>query len=529
MNDNNNIADAKMSPSGDLGVLGGGGLIKIMDTTLRDGEQTTGVSFNETEKLSMARVLLSELKVDRIEVASARVSEGEFKGVKRITEWARENGYIDRVEVLGFVDNGTSIEWIVNTGAKVLNLLLKGSYKHVTEQLRRTPEEHLEDAKRNIHLAKERGLNVNIYLEDWSNGMRHSNDYVHFMLKGLSNEPIDRFMLPDTLGILDPDETYDYCKEMVETYPALNFDFHAHNDYDLAIANVFHAIKAGVRCIHTTINGLGERAGNAPLSSVIATIKDHLKMSTNVEESKLNMVSKLVESFSGIRIPTNKPLIGEFVFTQCSGIHADGDNKNNLYFNDLLPERFGRLRVYALGKTSGKANIKKNLEAIGINLDAESLKKVSERVIELSDKKNTVSSEDLPYIVSDVLRNQSITQSIEMHNYSISKAFGLKPVASAAIKINGKIFEDTSHGDGQYDAFMNVIKKIYKRLRKPLPLLIDYAVTIPPGGKTDAFVETVITWQGDNEFRTRGLDSDQTAAAIKATMKMLNIIEQKIQ
>jgi (R)-citramalate synthase len=119
-----------------------------MDTTLRDGEQTTGVSFNEMEKLSMAKVLLNDLKVDRIEVASARVSEGEFKGVKRITEWARENGYIDRVEVLGFVDNGVSIDWIVNTGAKVLNLLLKGSYKHVTEQLRKTPEEHLEDAKK---------------------------------------------------------------------------------------------------------------------------------------------------------------------------------------------------------------------------------------------------------------------------------------------------------------------------------------------------------------------------------------------
>lgn len=523
------MSDGKNSVGTQAPPLGGSGaLIKIMDTTLRDGEQTTGVSFNETEKLSMAKVFLSELKVDRIEVASARVSEGEYKGVQRITKWAEENGYIGKVEVLGFVDNGTSIEWIINAGAKVLNLLLKGSYKHVTEQLRRTPEEHLEDAKRHIRLARDKGLSVNIYLEDWSNGMRHSSDYVHFMLNGLSNEPIDRFMLPDTLGILNPDETYMFCREMVETYPNLNFDFHAHNDYDLAIANVFNAIKAGVGCIHTTINGLGERAGNAPLSSVIATIKDHLKLQTNVDESKLNMVSRLVESFSGIRIPTNKPLIGEFVFTQCSGVHADGDNKNNLYFNDLLPERFGRERKYALGKTSGKANIRKNLESIGINLDAQALKKVTERVIELSDKKDTVTSEDLPYIVSDVLRNESITTKIEMLNYSISKAFGLKPVASAAIKINGRTYEDTSHGDGQYDAFMNVIKKIYKRLRKPLPLLIDYVVTIPPGGKTDAFVETVITWQGENEFRTRGLDSDQTAAAIKATMKMLNIIEQKI-
>jgi len=493
MSNGNNIAGAH-APT-----LLGGGLIKIMDTTLRDGEQTTGVSFNEMEKLSMAKVLLNDLKVDRIEVASARVSEGEFKGAKRIAEWAHENGYIKRVEVLGFVDNGISIDWIVNAGGKVINMLLKGSYKHVTEQLRKTPEEHLEDAKRNIRMANDKGLTVNIYLEDWSNGMRHSKDYVHFILKGLSAEPIDRFMLPDTLGILDPDETYDYCKDMVETYPTLNFDFHAHNDYDLAIANVFHAIKAGIRCVHTTINGLGERAGNAPLSSVIGTINDHLKMTTNVDESKLNIVSKLVESFSGIRIPTNKPLIGEFVFTQCSGIHADGDSKNNLYFNDLLPERFGRLRKYALGKTSGKANINKNLEDIGIKLDAESLKKVTERVIELSDKKNFISSEDLPYIVSDVLRNQSITQIIEMRNYSISKAFGLKPVASVAIKINGKIYEDTSHGDGQYDAFMNAIKSIYKEVDKTLPKLVDYSVSIPPGGKTDALVETLITWEMDTE------------------------------
>ncbi len=500
-----------------------------MDTTLRDGEQTTGVSFNEMEKLSMAKVFLSELKVDRIEVASARVSEGEFKGVKKITDWANKNGYIDRIEVLGFVDNGTSIEWIVNSGAKVLNLLCKGSYKHVTEQLRKKPEEHLEDVKWNIKLAKDKGLIVNLYLEDWSNGMKHSREYVHFMLNGLKNEPVNHFMLPDTLGILNPDETYEFCKEIVDTYPELNFDFHAHNDYDLAIANVFNAIKAGITCIHTTINGLGERAGNAPLSSVIGTIKDHLKMKTNVDESKLNLVSKLVESFSGIRIPTNKPLIGEFVFTQCSGVHADGDSKNNLYFNDLLPERFGRQRKYALGKTSGKANIKKNLEDMGINLDPEALKKVTDKVIELSDKKNTVSTEDLPYIVSDVLRNESISNNIEIKNYSISLAYGLKPVASVAIKINNRIYEDTSHGDGQYDAFMNVIKKIYKRLRKPFPKLIDYSVTIPPGGKTDAFVETVITWLGENEFRTRGLDSDQTSAAIKATEKMLNIIENKIQ
>jgi D-citramalate synthase len=499
--------------------------VTIMDTTLRDGEQTTGVAFSDTEKLSMAKILLEDVCVDRIEIASARVSEGEYQGANKILTWANEKGYGHRVEILGFVDGDISLNWIKNVGGRVLNLLCKGSFKHVTQQLRKTPEQHMEDIRKVIAKAREMDIEVNVYLEDWSNGMRHSKDYVHFMVSNLRKEPIRRIMLPDTLGILDPDETYDFCKEMVEAYPDVTFDFHAHNDYDLSISNVFHAIKAGIRCVHTTVNGLGERAGNAPLSSVVATVKDHLKMQTNVKEEMLNRVSKVVESFSGIRIPANKPLIGEFVFTQCSGIHADGDNKNNLYFNELLPERFGRIRKYALGKTSGKANIKKNLEDIGIDLDPESLKKVTDRIIELSDKKENVTAEDLPYIVADVLSSQAIEERIHLRNYSITHAKGLKPVASLSIEIGNVVYQEYSSGDGQYDAFVRALRKIYKKLEKPFPYLVDYSVTIPPGGKTDALVETVITWQNGNEFKTRGLDPDQTASAIKATVKMLNIIE----
>lgn len=500
-----------------------------MDTTLRDGEQTSGVSFSESEKLSVAKVLLDDVKVDRIEIASARVSEGEFKGTQRVMKWAAEKGHLDKVEVLGFVDDKISLQWIADAGGKVDNLLCKGSLKHVTEQLRKTPEQHVADIKKVINNATEMGIKVNVYLEDWSNGMRNSKDYVHFMIESLKDENIDRFMLPDTLGILDPDETYDFCNDMISSFPDVDFDFHAHNDYDLAIANVFHAIKAGIRCVHTTINGLGERAGNAPLSSVIATIKDHLKMKTNVNEAQLNKVSKLVESFSGIRIPTNKPLIGEFVFTQCSGIHADGDSKNNLYFNDLLPERFGRTRQYALGKTSGKANIKNNLANLGIELDPVSLKKVTSRIIELADEKETITNEDLPYIVADVLHHDLIEQKIKVLNYSINYTMGLRPVANVAIEIEGKIYEEFSDGDGQFNAFARAIKKIYNRLGKPLPILQDYVVTIPPGGRTDALVEAIITWKDKTEFKTKGLDSDQNAAAIKATIRMLNMIENKIK
>lgn len=497
-----------------------------MDTTLRDGEQTSGVSFTDSEKLQMARLLLEELKVDRIEIASAHVSEGEFRAVKRIVDWAKTQGYANQVEILGFVDGDRSLDWMERSGAKVLNLLAKGSENHCTHQLRKTKEQHLADIKTVLTKAKSRGITTNIYFEDWSNGMRNSTDYVFFLLDQLKEAGINRFMLPDTLGVLNPDETYKYCALLTDKYPDLNFDFHAHNDYDLATANVYAAIKAGINCIHATLNGLGERAGNVPLSSVIGVVHDHLKLKMSVDEEKLYQVSKMVESFSGVRIPGNKPLIGEFVFTQTSGIHADGDNKKNLYFNDLTPERFNRKRSYALGKLAGKASIKKNLEELGIELDVDSMRKLTKRINELGDKKEMVTTDDLPYIISDVLKSEQIEQKIKIKNYNLSVAAGLQSVATLSIQINGKTYEQTAAGDGQYDAFMNALWNIYNDLQKPYPELIDYNVMIPPGGKTDALCHTTITWlMNDRAFKTNGLDSDQTISAIKATIKMLNLIE----
>ena len=282
-----------------------------------------------------------------------------------------------------------------------------------------------------------------------------------------------------------------------------------------------------MRGIHTTVNGLGERAGNAPLSSVTAVLNDHLKVANGIVEKNINRDSRTVETYTGVHIPANEPVVGENVFTQCAGIHADGDNKNNLYYNDLLPERFGRVREYALGKTSGKANIRKNLETLGIDLDEESMGKVTERIIELGDKKQAVTSEDLPYIIADVLKQDVHEASVHILNYNLSLSYGLKPLATVKIRIKDNDYEETSTGDGQYDAFMRALRKIYKEtLQRDFPMLVNYTVSIPPGGRTDAFVQTYITWEYRGEtFKTRGLDADQTEAAIKATVKMLNKLE----
>ncbi len=497
-----------------------------MDTTLRDGEQTSSVSFSASEKLTLAKLLLDELKVDRIEVASARVSEGEFQAVKNITEWAATQGYLNRIEVLTFVDGGISLKWMQEAGAKVQNLLTKGSLNHLTHQLKKTPEQHFNAIAESVANAKKVGIDTNVYLEDWSNGMKNSPEYVFQYLDFMSTLPIIRIMLPDTLGVLTHTETSGFVSQIVEKYPDIHFDFHGHNDYDLSVANVMEALKAGCHGLHLTVNGMGERAGNAPLASVVAVINDFLpEIEISVSEPSLFKVSKLVSTFTGFGIPANKPIVGDNVFTQTAGIHADGDSKKNLYFNDLLPERFGRKRKYALGKTSGKANILKNLQELGLTLNDDELKKITERIIELGDKKEKVTKEDLPYIISDVLGGDSYHQKVFVKSYVLTHSKGLKPSTSVSVEIDGESFEENAQGDGQFDAFMNALKKVYSSKKIQLPNLIDYAVRIPPGSHSDALCETIITWESDGkDFITRGLDSDQTVSAIKATEKMLNII-----
>jgi len=503
--------------------------IEIIDTTLRDGEQTCGVSFTPEEKLAIARLLLCELKVNRIEVASALVSDGERKAFSSICSWAAGEGLLDRVEALGFVDS-RSVDWIYDAGGRVVNILAKGSLKHLECQLHKTVDEHICDILAVADKAVSKGMSVNVYLEDWSNGIQNSRDYVFTLVDALSKGPFGRIMLPDTLGILNPRSTFELCSLMTERYPSIRFDFHGHNDYDLAVANSMEALKAGVSGVHVTVNGLGERSGNTPVASIAGVLNDHLKYGNDLDEKALTHVCSYVASITGLRIPENKPIVGDAVFTQSAGIHADGDSKGGLYKNPLLPERFGRVRRYALGKTAGKASVAHNLEELGIKLSPEQIKLVTARVVELGDRKEAVTREDLPYIISDVLKGEFAKSEdrIRIINYSLQLTRKMRPVATVRIDICGEEYEEVSSGAGQYDAFMKALWKVYDKLGKKHPRLTDYAVTIPPGGKTDALVQTAITWDWDGkEIRTRGLDADQTESAIKATVKMLNIIEEQ--
>ncbi|GAG45581.1 unnamed protein product, partial [marine sediment metagenome] len=234
--------------------------------------------------------------------------------------------------------------WIVENGGAAINLLTKGSRKHCEKQLRMTPERHFKGIAETIRYARKRELIVNVYLEDWSSGVRDSFDYVFSSVENLRGLDVKRVYLPDTLGVLSPADTSDYVSLMVRTWPDLHFEFHAHNDYGLATANSLAAIEAGARGVHTSVNGMGERSGNTRLAEVVASIHDHSEFRTQIRENRLTQISEMVGTFSGKIVSDNVPVVGRDVFTQTAGIHADGDFKANLYANRLAPRRFGRKR-----------------------------------------------------------------------------------------------------------------------------------------------------------------------------------------
>ena len=394
---------------------------------------------------------------------------------------------------------------------------------HCRRQLNKSLDEHVSDIHKTIEYALGKGLVVNLYLEDWSNGYLNSPEYVFKMMDHLKDTGISHFLLPDTLGVLGSDEVYSGIKDMMDRYPDTLFDFHPHNDYGLATANVMAAVKAGISAIHCTINCLGERAGNASLAEVAVVLKDKMGMDLSINEQHIIDLSTMVENFSGKRVSTNTPIVGKDVFTQTAGIHADGDQKAGLYESGLTPARFDRKRSYALGKMSGKASLQKNLEALDLSLSEEAQKKVLKRIVELGDSKQTITPDDLPFIIADVMESKDY-QHIQLLDCSISSSLNKESAVSIEVEMDDGVHKASGTGNGGFDAFINAINKIMEKKDYNLPKLLDYEIRIPKGGETNALTECIITWQTNGRnLRTRGVHANQVYAAVHAALRVINL------
>lgn len=498
-------------------------MTEVMDTTLRDGEQMEGGNFTPSQKLQIAEILFS-IGVNRVEVTSACLNARERNGFAEIMKWAKKRSLVNKIEVLGFVDGNKSVDWITSAGGKVLNLLTKGSAHHLSVQLRQTLQEHISAISRTVGYANACGLKVNVYLEDWSNGIKDSPEHVFALVRALGEIPVGRIMLCDTLGVLSTSDTSLYVAMMIKAFPNIQFDFHAHNDYGLATANTIAAVKAGVTGVHATVNGLGERTGNAPLDETVAGIHDHTNNKTSIKETELRRVSTFVAMLSGRKIPPNKPITGRHANTSAAGVHADGDLKGKLYISKLTPERFGGKTAHVLGKLGGRASITSNLKELGFDLTNEQIKKISSLIDEMIERGHHVDQCDLSYLAAEVLGGDMLGL-FEIISAKTTSNYGGEASALINFKWKGKSYSTKSRGTGGFDATVKAIRVAGESIGFTVPEVVSYDVDIPTDTTSEALVRAIVTWRvpNGNDFYTSGLSPDQVIAGIRALQSAINI------
>jgi len=499
--------------------------IEVVCVTLRDGLQVPRVRLSVVQKLQVAEFQLRNLAVDRIEVASAHVPDDDA-GMSAITHWAKKQDCLAKVEALGFLDGEKSIAWVHGSGGRVMNLLVKGSEEHCRRQLGCTLAEQLKRVMDVAKAAEKRRMTVNVYLEDWSQGMRQSPEFVFELAWKVCQLNVQRIMLCDTLGVLSPAETKRYVQAMRTLLPKAHLDFHGHNDYGLATANTMAAIEAGVDGVHGSINGLGERAGNAPLEEVIVAIHDHLRADgyrTGVDERRLLDISRLCAAFTRRKVAPNKPIVGDDVRTHTAGVHIDGDLKGELYVSPLRPERFGAEINHALGHLGGRASVKSNLKKLGFDLSGEALEAVIQRVGALSSNRH-LSLADLLSICAEVLEQPELV-SVTLSELKVTSHMGWGAYVDATVGYRGQWYTIEGQGTGGFDAFFRTLKKWADERGLVTPELIKFDPDVPTPGDPSALVATVVIWRlpSGQEFMTVGHDADQVMSGIRAAVDALNL------
>jgi len=489
------------------------GRVRIFDTTLRDGEQTPGAALNPQNKLIIARQL-ERLGVDAIEAGTPITSKGEFEGMRLIVseELKAEVYGLARV-VKGDVDA------VADTGAKYVHLFIATSDLHLKYKLHMTREEAIQRALEAIDYARSRGLLVEFSAED---ATRTDLAYLKQICKAVEEAGVIRVNIPDTVGIMTPAKMENLVKDLRTTLK-VPLSVHCHDDFGMAVANTLAGLEAGADQAHVTVNGLGERAGNASLEEVVTSLKLLYNRETRIDTTLIYQTSQLVSKLTGIPVQPNKAIVGDNAFTHVSGIHTHGLVEKPLTYEPIPPELVGARRRLIAGKHAGSHGIRAELEEMGIYPDDDQLKTIVAKVKDMGDRGRTVTDSELLSVAREVIgiTAEKEKRPVELTELAVMTGTNMTPTASVRLIIEEKPFSSAETGVGPVDAAMRAIQRVTTDLVHVR--LKEYRLEALTGG-SDAVAEVVIRVEDKdgNEVSARAANEDIVKASVDAMILGIN-------
>jgi len=486
--------------------------IRVFDTTLRDGEQTPGVSLTADDKMEIARQL-SQLGVDIIEAGFPSSSDGERKVVRDIAK----AGLTSEVCALSRATKG-DLDAAIDCGVSLVHVFIPTSPVQMKYAVNLTPEQVLSSAVESIRYVKQHGLKCEFSPMD---ATRSDLPFLKQVCRAAQDAGMDSLNVPDTVGIMIPKTTIKLIEEL-KTVVSVPISIHCHDDFGMAVANSLAAVEAGASQVHVAVNGLGERAGNASLEEVVMALHEIYKYKTGVNARLIYSTSRMVAALTGIAVQANKAIVGENAFAHESGIHTRGITEKPLTFEPIKPELVGRTRKLVAGKLAGTRGIKAELEEIGIHPTEEQLKEIVQRVKDLGDKGKMVTDADLLALTSAVM-GEVIGEEKIVDLCDLAVITGLKviPTASVRLVLDGKEYVAAETGVGPVDAVLKAIQKLTSNLEKIR--LSEYRLEAITGG-SNAVAEVVIKVEDEkgNIVSARAAREDIVMASVEAMINGIN-------
>jgi D-citramalate synthase len=481
--------------------------LRFLDTTLRDGEQTPGVSLNPEKKFEIANKL-ADIGIDVIEVGSAAASEGERDSIRLISDAGLSAEICTYVRALQ-----QDIDFAADYGADSVHLVVPVSDLHIIKKMRKTREQVAKMAYDAVEYAKSRGLIVELSGEDAS---RADQAFLQEIFSEGVCRGADRLCFCDTVGLLTPEKVAVFIPPIAKIAP---LSIHCHDDLGFGVTNTMAALKCGASCAHVTVNGLGERAGNTPLEEIVMALEILYEYPTRIKKEELYQLATLVSRLTGVPLPVNKAVVGEMAFTHESGIHAHGVMKDPSTYEPIKPETIGRKRRIVLGKHSGSASIESALNEMSYKADENQIKEIVKRIKELGDAGKRVTDTDLMAIADAVLAID-YKPIIKMRQFTAISGSNMIPTASVTLVVDGQEMTGAATGDGPVDAAMEVLRKCVADVADIR--LEEYHVDAIQGG-TDALVDVTVRLSKDGKIITsHGARTDIIMASVEAMIAGMN-------